>query len=42
MNLMSYPKHLLGESYPSAEMQSVYSKATADSAIFYKDGFGIK
>ena len=23
--LMSYPRHLLGESYPSAEMQSVYS-----------------
>ena len=27
---MSYPKHLLGESYPSAVMQSVYSTPPAD------------
>ena len=30
--LVSYPGHSLGESYPSAEMQSVYSEATADWA----------
>ena len=30
--LVSYPKHLLEESYPSAVMQSVYSAAPADSA----------
>ena len=30
--LMSYPEHSLGESYPSTEMQSVYSTATADWA----------
>ena len=29
---MSYPEHLLGESYPSAEMQLVYSTAPADWA----------
>ena len=29
---MSYPEHLLGESYPSAERQSVYSTAPADWA----------
>ena len=29
---MSYPGHLLGESYPSAEMQSVYSTVPADWA----------
>ena len=28
--LMSYPGHLLRESYSSAEMQSVYSAAPAD------------
>ena len=28
--LVSYPEHSLGESYPSAEMQSVYSPAPAD------------
>ena len=28
--LVSYPGHLLGESYLSAEMQSVYSAAAAD------------
>ena len=28
--LVSYPGHLLQESYPSAEMQSVYSTAPAD------------
>ena len=27
---MSYPGHSLGESYPFAEMQSVYFAATAD------------
>ena len=31
--LVSYPGHLLGESYPSAEMQSVYSTSRADWAI---------
>ena len=31
--LVSYSGHTLGESYPSAEMQSVYSIAPADSAI---------
>ena len=30
--LVSYPGHLLGESYPSAEMQSVYSAVPADWA----------
>ena len=30
--LVSYPGHLLGECYPSAEMQSVYSAAPADWA----------
>ena len=28
--LVSYPKHLLGKSYPSTEKQSVYSTAQAD------------
>ena len=28
--LVSYPGHSLGETYPSAEMQSVYSLAPAD------------
>ena len=28
--LVSYPGHLLGESYPSAEMQSVYSTVSAN------------
>ena len=27
---VSYPRHLLGESHPSAEMQSVYIAAPAD------------
>ena len=30
--LLSYLGHSLGESYPSVEMQSVYSAATADWA----------
>ena len=30
--LVSYPGHSLGESYPSAEIQSVYSAAQADLA----------
>ena len=30
--LVSYPRHLLGQSYLSAEMQLVYSAATADWA----------
>ena len=30
--LVSYPGHLFGESYPSAEMQSVYSRAPIDGA----------
>ena len=29
-SLESYPEHLLEESYPSAEVQSVYSTAPAD------------
>ena len=29
---VSYPGHSLGESYPSAEMQSVYSTAPVDKA----------
>ena len=28
--LVSYPQHSQGESYPSAEMQSVYSTVPAD------------
>ena len=32
--LVSYPGHMLGESYPSAEKQSVYSTAPADWANF--------
>ena len=32
--LKLYPGHLLWYSYPSAEMQSVYSPATADGAGF--------
>ena len=31
---MSYPGHSLGESYPSAETQSVYSAAPADWEIY--------
>ena len=31
---VSYPGHLLEESYPSAEMQLVYSAAPADRAMF--------
>ena len=30
--LVSYPGHFLGESYPSAEMQSMYTTAPADWA----------
>ena len=33
--LMSCPGHMLGESYPSTEMKSVYSKTPADWAMFY-------
>ena len=33
--LVSYPGHLLGKSYPPAEMQSVYSTALADWANVY-------
>ena len=36
--LVSYPGHSLGESYPSAEMQSVYSAAPADKATGYSLG----
>ena len=32
--LVSYPGHSLGESYPSVEMQSVYSTAPADWATY--------
>ena len=32
--LVSYPGHSLGESYPSAEMWSVYSAAPANWAIY--------
>ena len=32
--LVSYPQHSLGESYPSAEMQLVYSTAPADWGLF--------
>ena len=32
---MSYPEHSLGQSYPSAEMQSVYSIVPADWALFH-------
>ena len=32
--LLSYPRRLLGESYPSAEMQSVYFAAPVDGAIY--------
>ena len=31
--LVSYPGHLLGESYPSAEIQSVYPTAPTDWAM---------
>ena len=31
--LVSYPGHSLGESYPTAEVQSVYSTAQADWVI---------
>ena len=33
--LVSYPGHSLEESYPSAEMQSEYSAAWANRAIFW-------
>ena len=33
-SLVSYPGHSLAGSYPSAEMQSVYSTAPADWAIY--------
>ena len=32
--LMSYPGHLVGESYPSAEMQLVHSTALAKCELF--------
>ena len=32
--LVSYLRHSLGESYPSEEMQTVYSAASADWVIF--------
>ena len=32
--LVSYPEHSLGELYPSAEMQLVYSTTAADLAIY--------
>ena len=32
---MSYPGHLLKESYPSAQMQSVYSTSPADWATYF-------
>ena len=35
--LVSYPGHSLGGSYPSAEVQSVYSTAPADWATFVLD-----
>ena len=35
--LMSYPGHSLGESYPSAEMQSLYSATPADWAYMYPE-----
>ena len=31
--LVSYPQHLLGEFYPSVQMQSVYSATLANSAM---------
>ena len=34
--LVSYLEHSLGESYPSAKMQSAYSTAPADWAMIYK------
>ena len=39
--LVSYPVHLLGRggSYPSAEVQSVYSTAPVDWAIWFKHSF---
>ena len=35
--LVSYSGHSLGESYPSAEMKSMYSTAPADGANEYKE-----
>ena len=35
--LVSYPGHSLGESYTSAEMQSVYSIAPGNLAIYYEE-----
>ena len=35
--LISYPEHLLGESYASAEMQLVYSTAPTDWAKICKE-----
>ena len=37
--LVSYPGHSLGESYPSAEEQSVYSTAPADWAIVFRESY---
>ena len=36
--LVPYPGHSLGESYPSADMQSVYSAASADLTIGHELG----
>ena len=33
---MLYPRHLLGESYLSAKMQSLYATAPADWAVLIK------
>ena len=47
--LVSYPGYLLGKSYPSVEMQTVYSTTSVDWAIFlindhfsYTQLYGIK
>ena len=40
--LVSYPGHLLWGSYPSAEMQSVYSTATTDWALILEMNFLFK
>ena len=40
--LVSYPEHSSGESYPSAEMQSVYSAAPADWVNFFYNAVTFK
>ena len=40
--LVSYLAHSLGESYPTTEMQSVYSTASADWAISQPEIFQLK